>query len=144
MQAKRQGVKLVSLSLVQYGIPDYYTPVFISGPTQIKEKSEVLRRFIKATAKGYNFAIKNPEESAKILIDSVQKGTFDDPAFVIDSQKYLSPRYSDPGKPWGVQDEKAWTDFPKFILSTGQIKDASGSAVTTLDYKSLYTNQFIQ
>ncbi|QQG40477.1 MAG: ABC transporter substrate-binding protein [Candidatus Levyibacteriota bacterium] len=144
VQAKRQGVKLVSFSLIKYGIPDYYTPVLISGPTQIKGRPEILRKFIKATTKGYNFAIQNPEESAQILIDSAQKGMFDDKEFVVESQKYLSPRYTDPDKPWGVQDEKAWTEFPKFILSTGQIKDASGSAVTTLDFTKLYTNQFFK
>lgn len=144
VQAKRQNVKLVFFPLVENGIPDYYTPVFISAPTQIKEKPALLKKFVKATAKGYNFAIQYPEESAQILIDSVQKGTFDDPTFVIESQKYLSPRYTDKDKPWGVQDEKAWTDFPAFILATGEIKDASGSAVKTMDFDSLYTNEFLQ
>ncbi len=144
VQAKRQGIKLISFPLIEYGIPDYYTPVFISGPAQLKERPELLRKFIKATAKGYNFAIEHPEESAQILIESVQKGTFDVPEFVIESQKYLSPRYTDPGKPWGVQEEKAWKEFPQFILSTNQIKDASGAATKSLDFSSLYTNQFIQ
>ncbi len=144
IQAKRQGVKLVSFPLVDNGIPDYYTPVIISASKQIKEKPELLRKFIKATARGYTFAIQNPEESAKILIDSVQKGTFPDPDFVIESQKYLSPLYADKDKAWGIQDEKAWRDFPQFILETGEIKDATGSAVKTLDYNSLYTNEFLK
>lgn len=143
-QAKRQGVKLVTFPLVDNGIPDYYTPVIITASKQIKEKPDLLKKFIKATAKGYNFAIQNPEEAAKILIDGVQKGTFDDPEFVIESQKYLSPRYTDKDVPWGVQDEKSWTEFPKFILETGEIKDATGSAVKTLDFNSLYTNEFLK
>lgn len=144
VQAKRQGVKLVSFPLVENGIPDYYTPVIITAQAQIKEKPELLKKFIKATARGYNFAIQNPESTAKILIDGVQKGTFTDPDFVIESQKYLSPRYTDKDKPWGIQDEKAWTEFPKFILETGNIKDATGSAVKTLNYSSLYTNEFFK
>lgn len=144
VQAKRQGVKLIFFPLIEYGIPDYYTPVFISGETQIKEKKELLKKFVKATAKGYEFARTNATESAQILIDGVQKGTFDNSEFVIESQKYLSPRYADPQKPWGVQDKKLWHDFPAFILATGEIKDASGAAVKTLDFDSLYTNDFIQ
>lgn len=144
VQAKRQGVKLVSFPLIENGIPDYYTPVIITAQAQIKEKPDLLKKFIKATARGYNFAIQNPEESAKILIDGVQKGTFDDAEFVIESQKYLSPRYTDKDKAWGIQDEKAWTEFPKFILETGEIKDATGSAVKTLDFTSLYTNEFFK
>ncbi len=144
VQAKRQGVKLVSFPLIENGIPDYYTPVIISAAKQIKDKPALLKKFMTATAKGYNYAIAHPEESAQILINGVQKGTFPDPAFVIESQKYLSPRYTDKDKPWGVQDDKAWHDFPSFILATGGIKDASGSAVKTLDFNSLYTNKFIQ
>ncbi len=144
VQAKRQGVKLISFPLVENGIPDYYTPVFISAKPQIKKEPALLKKFMTATAKGYTYAILHPEESAQILIDSVQKGTFDDPAFVVESQKYLSPRYTDLDKPWGVQDEKAWHDFPSFILASGEIKDASGSAVKIMDFSTLYTNEFIK
>ncbi len=144
VQAKRQGVKLISFPLIENGIPDYYTPVFISAAKQIKDKPALLKKFMTATAKGYTYAIDHPEEAAKILIGSVQKGTFPDPDFVVESQKYLSPRYTDKDKPWGVQTDVAWHDFPSFILATGEIKDASGSAVKTMDFNTLYTNEFIK
>jgi ABC-type nitrate/sulfonate/bicarbonate transport system substrate-binding protein len=144
IQAQRAGLALTTFPITSYGVPDYSTPNVITSAQTIKQKRQLLKKFMTATARGYEYARANPEASAKILIDSVPKGTFPDPGLVTASQQYLSLRYQDVGKPWGVQTAASWHNYPEFMLDHGAVVDAAGKSVTKLDFNSLYSNEFLQ
>ncbi len=144
MQAKRSGYKVNFFPLTQYGIPDSPTLAFVVTPDEIKNKPELLKKFITATAQGYEYARQHPKEAAQMLIDGTPKGTFPDTGLVFDSQNYISTQYADPGKKWGQQTAQMWHDYPQFMLNAGSITDANGKPVTTIDFGKLYTTQFIQ
>ena len=143
IQAERQGIKLNVMPITNYGIPDYYTPNIITSPNEIQQKSDLLHRFMAATLKGYDYARSNPQQAAQDLIDLAPKGTFPDAGLVFASQQFLSPRYVDSGRTWGMQDASAWQGYPEFILQSGGVQDASGKTVTSLNLNALYTNQFL-
>ena len=46
---------------------DYYTPVIIAGNDTLEQRPEMVKKFLKATEKGYQYAISHPEESAELL-----------------------------------------------------------------------------
>src|SRR6266849_772273 len=140
---QRMGVKLNVFPITDYGVADYYTPTIITGPAEMKQKPDLLHRFMAATERGYEYARTHAQESAQILLQEAPKGTFPDPELVIDSQQFLSPRYADPGRKWGWQDAAAWHGYPQFMLDTGGIDDASGKPIHSLNFDSLYTNQFL-
>jgi ABC-type nitrate/sulfonate/bicarbonate transport system substrate-binding protein len=142
IQAQREGLKLNTFYITENGVADYYTPTIITGPNEIKQKSDLLHRFMAATAQGYEFARTYAKESAQILIDQ-NKGVFPDTGLVFASQDYLSPRYADPGRKWGLQDAAAWHGYPEFMLSSNGILDASGKPVKSMNFDALYTNQFL-
>jgi len=98
-----------------------------------------------ATSCGYEYARTHPQQAAQMLLDSpeVPAGTFPDPGLVLASQAYLSPRYADPGRKWGLQDAAAWHEYPQFIMNTGGVLDASNKPVHSMDLNALYTNQFL-
>jgi ABC-type nitrate/sulfonate/bicarbonate transport system substrate-binding protein len=145
VQAQIDNVKLNVFPVTQYGIPDYYTPTIITGPTQIKQESSLLHKFIQATARGYEFAQSNPKAAAQLLMNSkaVPEGTFPNAAFVLASQQYNSAHYADPGHHWGLQDAAAWQGYPEFMLKSGSVLDKNGKPVQSLDLNSLYTNAFL-
>lgn len=143
IQAQRQGVKLNIFPITNYGVDDYYTPNLITSPTEIKQKPELLHKFMLATACGYEYARTHPQEAAQMLIDKAAPGTFPDPGLVSASQDFLSPRYADPGRKWGLQDASAWHGYPQFILNSGGALDASGKPVHSMNFDALYTNQFL-
>lgn len=143
IQAKREGIKLKTFPVVDYGIADYYTPNIITSQKMIKNKPEVLKKFMRSLSKGYEFAANNPKEAAVILIQTAPKGTFPDEGLVYESQNYLSTKYMDPGKKWGFQEKKMWQEFPRFILDSGSITDGNGQVVKDMDIESLYTNEFL-
>jgi ABC-type nitrate/sulfonate/bicarbonate transport system substrate-binding protein len=143
LQAKHEGLQLKTFKQTDYGMPDYYTPNIISSPETISSKPELLKRFMAATAKGYEYARKHPEESARILIEDTSAGTFPDQPLVYESQRYLSPRYQDKGRAWGVQEASFWRLYPQFMLDKKTVVDASGKPVESLDFDSLFTNKFL-
>ncbi|HET9920581.1 MAG TPA: ABC transporter substrate-binding protein [Ktedonobacteraceae bacterium] len=143
IQAQRDGTQLNVFPITNYGIPDYYTPNIITSPKEIQQKSDLLRKFMAATARGYEYARTHSHESAQMLIDEAPRGTFPDTGLVFASQDFLSPRYADPGRKWGLQDAAAWHGYPQFILNSNGVLDANGKPVHKMNFDALYTNQFL-
>ncbi len=143
LQAQRQGTQLNIFPVTDYGVADYYTPNIISSPSTIQQKPDLLRRFMVATTRGYEYARTHAQESAQALISVAPKGTFPDSGLVLASQDYLSVRYADAGHKWGVQDTAVWHGYPEFILNSGGVQDASGKTVKSLNFDAMYTNKFL-
>ncbi len=143
IQAQRAGASLNIFPITSYGVADYYTPNIIASPNEIKQKPELLHKFMAATAKGYEYARTHAQDAAQLLLKGTSPGTFPDPGLVLASQEYLSPRYADTGRKWGWQDAAAWHGYPQFIIDSGGIDDAAGHPIHSMKFDQLYTNQFL-
>ncbi len=95
---------------------DYYTPVIIAGNDFLKEKPEVAKRFMAAVSKGYEYAIENPEDAAKILVDA-NEGM--DLELCTASQKWLADKYKADADKWGVIDSERWDRFYSWVYQNG-------------------------
>lgn len=133
VQARLDGLKFNFFPLTQYGIPDSPTVVFVVTPNKIKSSPELLKKFMTATAQGYEYARLYAKESAQILINTAPKDTFPNPKLVFASQDFMSKNYADKKRQWGIQDIKSWTGYPQFILNSK----------TVIDFNSLFTNKFL-
>lgn len=144
IKAKRDGIDLKLFPVIKHGLPDYYTPNIVATPTKIKSNPDLLKRFMRATQKGYDFAIKNSDEAAKILIDQAGQGAFDDEQLVYESQKYLADKYAHEFLPWGFQKAEFWQNYPNFMVENEAILNSKGQPVKNIVFTKLYTNQFIE
>ena len=111
---------------------DFYTPVIITSEKIIKDNPEMVKKFLKATSKGYNFAISSPEESALILVKNAEL----DRQIVLPSQKYLAAQYQADNPKWGIMNEELWQNFSKWMLDNNLITQ-------DFDYKNAYTNELL-
>jgi len=93
---------------------DYYTPVIIASGAKIAENPELVKKFMRATAKGYDYAIKNPSETAAILIKSVPELNKD---LVAASQTYLSREYQSDAPRWGEMKPEVWKNYADFMFA---------------------------
>ncbi len=145
LQAKLDNVDLNTFLLKDFGVPDYYTPVIIANEGFLKDHADVARRFMAATAKGYEYGVTNPTEAADLLIKGTHAGTFEDPRLPRESQAYLAPYFKGKQAKWGVQSLEYWTNFPKFIAATGLLKTGDGKVVKPedIDYAGMFTNDFL-
>lgn len=143
IQANRANITLNKFVLPSYG----YSPVLLSSPNLVRENSDMLRKFINATEKGYKYAVDNPEEAAKLLFDtanhsSLHKLSLD---FVIDSQKFLSAGgyYLNADGRWGVMNDDRWNDFCKWLVDNNCLY-LNDKVVKDLDSKNLYTTELFR
>lgn len=112
---------------------DFYSPVIITSEEMIKDHPETVEKFLRATKKGYEFAIENPEEGAKILLDA-------DPSLdedlVMASQKWMTDKYVDEGVEWGYMDPDRWSKFYAWLNENALLEGE-------IDPNEGFTNDFL-
>ncbi len=96
-----------------YGqVMDYYTPIMTANTDFLAENPEAAKAFMAATAKGYEYAIENPEEAAQILIDGDNTGSLKgSEELVLASQKWMCDQYKAEVDRWGYIDPARWDAF---------------------------------
>ena len=99
---------------------DFYTPVIIANDSFLESDPQTARAFLYATAKGYAYAIDNPEASAQILIEGDTTGSLvGSEELVIESQKWISQQYIADTDMWGAIDPERWDAFYSWLGAEG-------------------------
>jgi len=112
---------------------DYYTPLIIANEEVLKDNPELAKKFLKATTKGYEYSIENPEESANILVKAVPEI---DAKLAVASQKYLAKEYKADAKKWGEMKEEVWNNYTQFLFEKKLIPK-------NMDAKEAFTNEYL-
>lgn len=134
IEAELRGETLNMIYLTDYTDKlDYYTPVLSTSEKMIDEHSDTVKAFVKASSKGYEFAIDNPEEAANILLKAVPDLDSD---LVKASQEWLSPRYQDDAAQWGEQKLEVWENYANWMYDNKLLEKK-------LDSSKAFTNDFL-
>lgn len=112
---------------------DYYTPVLVTNEKTIKDDPELVKAFMRAVSKGYNYAMDHPDEAAQILLKTVPELDKD---LVVASQKWLSPKYKDDAPRWGEQKREVWQNYSDWMHERGLLEKP-------LDVDAAFTNEFL-
>ena len=112
---------------------DYYTPVIITNNDLAQNNPDLVKRFMKATTEGYEYAIENPKESAEILHKYAPDYDMD---LLNDSQEYLSAKYAEDTDRWGEMKDEVWDNYTNFMVEYGVIDKA-------IPASDCYTNEFL-
>lgn len=134
-QAQQQGIELNVVMMKDYFscIPDYYTPIVITSESTIASKPEVVKAFVKALSRGYEFAVQHPEESADVLLAAVPEL---DSKLVKASQAWLSPYYQAEAPRWGEQKESVWQGYVDWMVEHGILS-------APIPVADAFTNKFL-
>lgn len=95
---------------------DFYTPVIISSRKYVESNPSTTKKFMRAVCKGYEYAVNNPEDSARILCESVPELS---KQIVLESQKWISKEYTADAGVWGKIDQKRWNSFYRWLYENG-------------------------
>ena len=112
---------------------DYYTPVIIANNDTLNNRPELVKKFLSATSKGYEYAIAHPDESAAILHKYAPDYTLD---MLKMSQEYLADKYSEDAARWGEMKDEVWDRYTDFMVEYGVIDQSIPAA-------DCYTNEFL-
>ena len=114
-------------------IPDWYTPLVATSEKMISTRPGVLTRFMAATSRGYQAAMRDPGAAADALLKASPEL---DRNLVERSARYLASRYADNPKQWGHEDRQVWVRFVDFLHRAGLIDK-------TINVDQAYTNRFL-
>lgn len=134
VEAELRGERINMVYLTDYSEKlDYYTPVLATSEKMIEDDPETIKAFVNAAAKGYEFAIDQPEEAADILLKNAPDL---DSELVKKSQEWLSPRYQDDAARWGEQKLEVWENYADWMHENGLLDKE-------LDAGKAFTNDFL-
>lgn len=112
---------------------DFYTPVIIANEELLKKNPNMVKKFMKATSKGYEYAVANPEDA---VADLLKHAPEIDEKLAIASQKYLANEYISDAKRWGEMKLDIWETYGNWMYEKGLLEDK-------LDAKEAFTNEFL-
>ena len=117
---ERAGLQTNFLKIRDYAKElDYYSPVIIANNDFLKKNPEIAKKVLKAIKKGYEYAMKNPEESAKILVKNSPELDIN---LVTASQKWISKEYQSDAKEWGMIDGNRWNRFYEWLYKNKAVE----------------------
>jgi ABC-type nitrate/sulfonate/bicarbonate transport system substrate-binding protein len=112
---------------------DYYTPVLIANEDTLNNNPQLVKKFLKATAQGYQDSIEKPEEAAGILLKYAPEI---DKELAVASQKYLASQYIADAPRWGEMKRERWENYARWMFDNKLIDKK-------LDAKEAYTNDYL-
>lgn len=112
---------------------DYYTPVIIAGNDFLESDPEAARGFLRAAGRGYEAAVKNPAEAAKILCAAAPELDLE---LAGASQEYLAGQYMAEVPQWGYIDPARWNAFYNWL-------NEKGLSETEIPENAGFTNEYL-
>jgi ABC-type nitrate/sulfonate/bicarbonate transport system substrate-binding protein len=134
IRAKQENIPLNIIMLRDFAdFLDYYTPTIITSEKLIEEQPELVKKFMEATSKGYEFAIEHPKEAAEILIKHAPELNKD---LVIESQDWLAQQYQADAPQWGWQEKEVWERYARWMKDQDLLPKM-------IEIPKAYTNDFL-
>ena len=131
---ENQGHPVNVIRMEEWGVPDYYELVMVTSEKMIKEKPDLVQRFVRAVVRGYEDAARDPDAALEVLLD--RTGDEVDPAVERPGIKVLAPLWTD-GASVGGQTEDRWTNMADWLYSTGLVENP-------VDGRKAFTNEFVE
>jgi len=110
---------------------DYYTPFLAASDDFLAKNPEVTKKFLAATAKGYEYAIANPKAAADILLKYAPET---DKEIAVKSQEFLASQYKAEVATWGLFDANRWSTFYGWLYNNKITPSNIGNQGFTNEY----------
>jgi len=129
--AREKGFETYIINPVDYGV-NFYADTLFTTEKIIKENPDLVKRFVKATLEGWEYAYSHPDEAVNYtLMYSDQLTREHETAMMQASLELLRPD----DKPIGMIDRQVLEEMHDLLISNNILKNP-------LDLDSLYTTQF--
>ena len=136
-QMEEEGFELNYFFPNEYGVPNYYELVFVTGENTLNKDSEKISKFLRASKKGFEDMKNNPEDSLKILLDNQNEENFPlSESVEKKSMETLIPVMETDEAEFLHQDTKVWQDNIDWLVSKGLLQESfdASEIVENLNY----------
>ena len=130
--AREKGFETYIINPVDYGI-NFYADTLFTTEKMIKENPNLVRRFVKATLQGWEYAYSHPDEAVNYtLMYSDQLKREHETAMMQSSLELLKPD----DKPIGTIDKKILEEMHQLMVNNNILKNS-------INLDELYTTKFL-
>jgi ABC-type nitrate/sulfonate/bicarbonate transport system substrate-binding protein len=144
VRADIEGIDINQFLFDDYGIPYGYNPVLTAHRSWIDQNPDILRRFLEATGAGFRFAVRKPDEAARMLVKTANHPALADRNFVEQSQRLASCYYLDGEGNWGFMHRSVWASFANWMIRNHMLIDREGELIQQMDADTLFTNEYLE
>jgi ABC-type nitrate/sulfonate/bicarbonate transport system substrate-binding protein len=115
-----------------YGLPNQYSVMLETSKDNLATKADMVKSFVAASQKGWDYAAANPREAGQLMIDA-NPGVFTNTELVFESAQAMADGgyLLGPSGHWGEIDPAVFSAYSDFLLKAGIVADASGKTLTT-------------
>ena len=104
-----QGYEIEIMRLEEWGVPDYYELILITNKSFLEENKSEVEKVVNSFKKGYEFSIKNPQESITSLISIAGEEIVEENVERA-GVELLIPMWQSNNLPFGHQDISKWEE----------------------------------
>lgn len=134
ISAENKGFPVNVMKVNKWGVPDYYSLVIVTSEKKIKENKDLVQRFVRATMRGYQDAITDPQGAVKLMKKLKPEV---DLALESKSVDLLAPLWKSENGVFGWQEESRWENFAKWMKENNLLQK-------DVDVKSALNNSFVE
>lgn len=130
-----EGHSVNIMRMEDWGVPDFYELILVTSEANLSERPDLVKKFVDAFRKGFEFAEANPQHSITTLIEANPE-TINEP-LERRGVDLLQPLWMNDVSIFGWQDGQRWKHFSNWMKQRGLIDD-------DLVPSSAFTNEFVQ
>lgn len=120
---KKEGYDMDILKLTDFGVPDNYELVVVTGEKTWKKKKAAFEKFWQAVTKAQKDVKKDPEAGLNVLLEHENDSFPLDKEVETESLRVLLPLMEKANVPFGYQEEDSWNEVAKWLYESKVIKE---------------------
>jgi putative hydroxymethylpyrimidine transport system substrate-binding protein len=105
-----------------WGVPSYYELILVASEKTVKDRPEMVEKFVKAFNKGYGQALDDPQGSIDTMIRLNPEAEIDE-AVDRAGVDLLVPLWESTGQPFGSLSPERWTDLANWMKAQSLLDD---------------------
>ena len=129
-----QGYEIEIMRLEEWGVPDYYELILITNKSFLEENKSEVEKVVNSFKKGYEFSIRNPQESITSLISIVGEEIVEEDVERA-GVELLIPMWQSNNLPFGHQDISKWEETYEWMYQNNFLEKE-------LITENLFTDEF--
>ena len=134
IKLENEGYPVEIMHMEDWGVPDFYELVLVTNEDTLRDRPDVVQRFVRAVIRGYQDAAADPDAAVDLLVKA--KGAEIDEAIDRPGAKLLAPLWKSENDPVGWQTSEKWSSFAQWMHENGIVDDP-------IDASKAFTNEFV-
>ncbi|MFE8694853.1 ABC transporter substrate-binding protein [Cytobacillus sp. FJAT-53684] len=119
----KEGYDMDVIKLTDFGVPDNYELVVVTGEKTLAKKRTSFEKFWRALTKAQEDVTKDPDAGLKILLDHENDSFPLDKDVETESLQVLLPLMEEANIPFGYQKEEAWNEVANWLYESNVMKE---------------------